>query len=130
MFTLTKGVLIAEFTQNQSNEMINFVREIAKSYIGEKYKNLKTVEDCFYFINQSSDYDLFLDSEVEAFLSKYGVEVTGNEPKGFFSLMQKINRPTQWKNKIYYICDSSDFNETENDIYRSLAFYIKINLGN
>lgn len=89
-------------------------------------KNLKTVDDCFYFINQSSDYDLFLDSEVETFLSKYGVEVTGNEPKGFFTLMQKINRPTQWKNKIYYICDSADFNESENDIYRSLAFYIKV----
>ncbi len=79
-----------------------------------------------YIEDYCDNLDLVLDSEVEEFLSEYGIEIEENEPSSYVELMMDNHKCTEWKGTQYYISDSLDLTEDEEKIYDVLVYSLGV----
>ena len=98
---------------SSDSELIDKVRRIAIEN-DDRIAPIDSVNDCFEYINEyTENLDLVLDSDVDNFITKYGIEVEEYQIDSYIQLMLIDNYLIQWKNKKYYISNSLDLNLNE-----------------
>lgn len=98
---------------SSDSELIDKVRLIAIED-KDRIAPIDSVTDCFEYINEyTENLDLVLDSDVDNFISKYGIEVEEYQMDSYIELMLVDNYLVQWKNKKYYISNSLDLDSNE-----------------
>jgi hypothetical protein len=98
---------------SSDSELIDKVRRIAIKN-DDRIAPIDSVNDCFEYINEyTENLDLVLDSDVDNFITKYGIEVEEYQIDSYIQLMLIDNYLIQWKNKKYYISNSLDLNLNE-----------------
>ena len=111
---------------SSDSELINRVRLIAIEN-EDRIAPIDSVTDCFEYINEyTENLFLVLDSEVEQFLDMYGIEVEVNEPSAYIDLMMDNHKCIEWKGKQYYISDSLDLTDDEENIYDVLVYSLHV----
>jgi hypothetical protein len=111
---------------SSDSELIDKVRLIAIED-KDRIAPIDSVTDCFEYINEyTENLFLVLDSEVEQFLDMYGIEVEVNEPSAYIDLMMDNHKCIEWKGKQYYISDSLDLTDYEENIYDVLVYSLHV----
>lgn len=98
---------------SSDSELIDKVRLIAIEN-EDRIAPIDSVNDCFEYINEyTENLDLVLDSDVDNFINKYGIEVEEYQMDSYIELMLIDNYLIEWKNKKYYISNSLDLDSNE-----------------
>lgn len=98
---------------SSDSELIDKVRLIAIEN-KDRIAPIDSVNDCFEYINEyTENLFLVLDSDVDNFINKYGIEVEEYQMDSYIELMLVDNYLVQWKNKKYYISNSLDLDSNE-----------------
>jgi hypothetical protein len=111
---------------NSDAELIHKVRNIAVENEDNDFSIISLSDAKEYIEVYCDNLDLLVDNEVEEFLVKHGIEVLENEPDHYVELMMDDHECTEFKDKQYYISDSSDLTEEEEKIYDVLAYALRV----
>ena len=113
-------------TINSDRELIYVINNIRIENEDIDFSILGISDAKEYIEDYCDNLELVLDSDVEEFLSKYGIEVEENEPESYIDLMMDNHKCTEWKGKQYYISDSLDLIDDEEKIYDVLVYSLHV----
>ena len=128
MYTIVNNIeskIIANLSSDDA-ELINFVNIIRIENEDFDFSILGISDAKEYIEEYCSNLDLLDDYEVKKFLDTYGIEVEEYEPMNYVELMMDNHKCTKWKGKQYYISDSLDLSDDEQEIYDVLVYALHV----